>query len=76
MRTIQTIKVSGYFVVGLVSFIFLVPITHVPTSDHYECDRSHCIDVAYYSSISYYYHMAGGIYSTGEKYWLQEPVWN
>ncbi|MGI0088670.1 MAG: hypothetical protein ACREBI_12040 [Nitrosotalea sp.] len=74
MKTIKLIIVGGYSVAGLVLFIFLVPIMYVPTSHHQECDRYHCVVVDYYSSISYHYRMVGGIYSTGGKYWLEQPM--
>jgi hypothetical protein len=76
MKTIKLIIVSGYSVVTLVSFIFLVPIIYDPVSHHQECDRYRCILIDDYNSISYYYHMIGGIYSTAGKYWIQQPVWN
>lgn len=76
MKTLRILIVGGYSLVGLISFIFLVPIVYVPTSHHYECDGNDCKTVDYYSSISYYDNLAGGVYSTGGKYWLQEPEWN
>jgi len=76
MKKIKVMIVGGYSVVSLVSFVFLVPIIYDPTSHHQECDRYNCITVDYYNSISYYYHMIGSIYSTGGKYWLEQPVWH
>jgi len=59
-------------VVGVLAFVFLVPLVHLPYADHFVCTASgaSCRAVAQYGSLSYFYLCTGAVYETDASYWV------
>ena len=71
---LSTVKVAlvVLLVIAVPTFVFFVPVEHIPYSDHTACRNfeANCQRVAQYGSLSYVLLCTGAIYETDGTYWI------